>query len=270
MIHFCTIGNKGVAYSTDRSKTVAPMLVLLFVSLWFILRGDLFYILPCVILFLCFFRSFSIAITSLGEERASLGVFVRLFALRLMILFHLPLGVWEGLRPVIVALPWFFLTFSVVNSAKSQCTPILSGVPKDTILGPPLFSFYINDIMLGIKSEIRLFDDCVCYRQNDSIEDTSNLQKDIDQLGKWARKWDIRFQPVKSNIMQLTRKRIKKINAVYSLERTVLENVDNIKYLDVTISKDLKWNTHVSNVCTKTNGTLRFLRRNLSSCPSRC
>ena len=39
--------------------------------------------------------------------------------------------------------------------------------------------------------------------------------------------------------------------------------MDDIKYLGVTISKDLKWNTHVSNVCTK---TLRFLRRNLSSC----
>ena len=76
----------------------------------------------------------------------------------------------------------------------------------------------------------------------------------------------MRFQPVKCNIMQLTRKRIKKINAVYSLERTVLENVDTIKYLGVTISKDLKWNTHVSNVCTKANKILGFLRRNLSSC----
>ena len=76
----------------------------------------------------------------------------------------------------------------------------------------------------------------------------------------------MRFQPVKCNIMQLTRKRIKKINAVYSLEGTVLENVDNIKYR-VTISKDLKWNTLVSNVCTKANRTLGFLRRNLSSCP---
>ena len=77
----------------------------------------------------------------------------------------------------------------------------------------------------------------------------------------------MRFQPVKCNIMQLTKKRIKKINAVYSLEGTVLENVDNIKYLGVTISKDLKWNTHVSNICTKANRPLGFLRRNLSSCP---
>ena len=53
----------------------------------------------------------------------------------------------------------------------------------------------------------------------------------------------MRFQPVKCNIMQLTRKRITKINAVYSLEHvegTVLENVDNIKYLGLTISKDFE------------------------------
>ena len=43
-----------VVYSTDRSKAVVPVLVLLFVALWFILRGDLLYVLPCVILFLCF------------------------------------------------------------------------------------------------------------------------------------------------------------------------------------------------------------------------
>ena len=31
-----------VVYSIDRSKAVVPVLVLLFVALWFILRGDLF------------------------------------------------------------------------------------------------------------------------------------------------------------------------------------------------------------------------------------
>ena len=47
-----------VVYSTDRSKAVVPVLFLLFVALWFILRGDLFYVLPCVILFLCVFSHF--------------------------------------------------------------------------------------------------------------------------------------------------------------------------------------------------------------------
>ena len=73
-----------VVYSTDRSKAVVPVLVLLFVALWFILRGDLFYVLPSVILFLCVFSRFSIAITSLGEERANLCAF-RTFVLDLSI-----------------------------------------------------------------------------------------------------------------------------------------------------------------------------------------
>ena len=93
------------------------------------------------------------------------------------------------------------------------------------------------------------------------------LQRDIDRLGSWARKWGVRFQPVKCNMMQLTRKRIKKIHASYTLEGTDLENFESIKYLGVTIASDLSWNTHVSNVCTKANRTLRFLRRNLYSCP---
>ena len=43
-----------VVYSPDCSKAAVPVLVLLFVALWFILRGDLLYVLPYVILFLCF------------------------------------------------------------------------------------------------------------------------------------------------------------------------------------------------------------------------
>ena len=57
------------------------------------------------------------------------------------------------------------------------------------------------------------------------------------------------------------------IHASYTLEGTDLENVESIKYLGVTITSDLRWNTHVSNVCTKANKTLGFLRRNLYSCP---
>ena len=68
-------------------------------------------------------------------------------------------------------------------------------------------------------------------------------------------------------MMQLTNKRIHKTEASYTLEGTVLQNVDCIKYLGVTITNDLKWNTHITNICTKANRTLGFLKRNLFSCP---
>ena len=68
--------NPPVVFSTDRSKAVVPVLVLLFVALWFILRGDLLYVCFSVCHFvLVFFSPFSIAITSLGEERANLSAF---------------------------------------------------------------------------------------------------------------------------------------------------------------------------------------------------
>ena len=149
----------------------------------------------------------------------------------------------------------------------NQTGPIVSDVLQGTVLGPLLFSLHINDITPDIESEIRLFaDDCVCYPEIKDKEDTLKLQRDIDQLGNWG----VRFQPVKCNMMQLTRKHLNKIQASYTLEGTVLENVDNIKYLGVTITNDLKWNTHISNICTKANRTLGFLRRTLFLLPPKC
>ena len=67
----------------------------------------------CLTLFhfvLVFFSSFSIVITSLGEERANLSAFRTFdrFVLVWICRFPLPLGVSEGLRSVIVALPGLF------------------------------------------------------------------------------------------------------------------------------------------------------------------
>ena len=73
--------NPPVVYSTDRSKAVVPVLVLLFVALWFILRGDLFYVLPCVILFLCFSVLLALRLPRLGRRELILVPFVRLFDL---------------------------------------------------------------------------------------------------------------------------------------------------------------------------------------------
>ena len=78
--------NSTMVYSSDRSKAVVPVLVLFFVALWFILRGDLFYVLPCVILFLCcfFFQSFlALRLPRLGKRELILVFFVRFFPFEL-------------------------------------------------------------------------------------------------------------------------------------------------------------------------------------------
>ena len=70
-----------VVYSTNRSKAMVPVLVLFFVALWFILRGELVHVFPCVILFLCFSVLLELRLPRLGKRELILVLFVRLFDL---------------------------------------------------------------------------------------------------------------------------------------------------------------------------------------------
>ena len=90
-----------MVYSADRSKAVFPVLVVLFVAL-----RRFVYVLTLCYLILVSFSPFNIAITSLGEERANLSAFCTFvrFVVVWFYRFPLPLGVWKGLRFVIVAL----------------------------------------------------------------------------------------------------------------------------------------------------------------------
>ena len=96
-------------YSIGHSKVVVPVLVLLFVALWFILRGYLLLCLTCVILFLCFSVLLALRLTRLGKT-ANLSAFRSFvqFVLVWFCRFPLSLCVWEGLRFVNVALPGLF------------------------------------------------------------------------------------------------------------------------------------------------------------------
>ena len=84
-----------------------------------------------------------------------------------------------------------------------------------------------------LSLRIRLFaDDCVCYREIKNEVDTMKLQRDNDRLGSWARTWGMRFQPVECNMMQLTRKRIKKIHASYTMGELTLKTLKALNTLE--------------------------------------
>ena len=65
------------------------------------------------------------------------------------------------------------------------------------MLGPLLFLVYINDLEIGIKSQIKFFADdtslfSVVHDPNSSAQ---QLNHDITLISNWAFKWKMSFNP---------------------------------------------------------------------------
>ena len=83
---------------------------------------------------------------------------------------------------------------------------VTSGVPQGTVLGPPLFLIYINDLPECVNhSEIRLFaDDCIVYRCIHNQQDAELLQEDINAIQTWASTWQMNFDVSKCCLIHFT------------------------------------------------------------------
>ena len=70
-----------------------------------------------------------------------------------------------------------------IRGSYSDWSPVISGVPHVSILGPIMFFIYVNDIHNIITSTAKLFaDDTKIYRQINKVEDSIALQSDLTAL----------------------------------------------------------------------------------------
>ena len=74
-----------------------------------------------------------------------------------------------------------------MDGVSSPRCSVLLGVPQGTVIGPTLFSIYINDLPETIlHSSVKLFaDDCILYRAVYTPADTEKLQEDLYTLQDW-------------------------------------------------------------------------------------
>ena len=152
----------------------------------------------------------------------------------------------------------------VVEGEKSQFVIEFSGVPQGSVLGPCLFLYYINDLAAQLHSTVRFYaDETIAYLVVETPEDASLLQEDLNTLAKWEDQWRMKFHPSKCTKMTVTSKR-SPTKTEYNLHGHILASVPSAKYLGVTITDYLQWDTHIQNICDKANRTIGFLRRNLN------
>ena len=147
----------------------------------------------------------------------------------------------------------------------SQWTPVVSGVPQGTVLGPILFLCYINDITEDITSNISLFaDDDLLYRQINNDADKSLLQKDLETLEQWSSRWLLNFNVSKCVHLRIRPARLSPANTEYMLNSQSIPILTSTKYLGIEIHENLSWGKHLQNISTKANQTLGAIRRHFS------
>lgn len=149
----------------------------------------------------------------------------------------------------------------IVEGATSTSLPVTSGVPQGSILGPLLFLVFVNDLPAVVDSPITLFaDDSKCRKVICKVSDCYELQNDLDCLQGWSEAWHLRFNSSKCEVLTVTRKR-NPISYDYMIDCQSLVLATSQKDLGVTITKDLKWNTHINITVAKAYKMLGFLRR---------
>lgn len=152
----------------------------------------------------------------------------------------------------------------VIDGGISNSEIVTSGVPQGSILGPLLFTLYVNDIPSCIKHSKCLMyaDDLKIYRPVCTVRDCLLLQKDIDCLSEWCSVWKLDLNVAKCNVITFTNKKKHVILFHYILNGVTLERVQFIRDLGVVMTYDLSFNKYLDSITPKAYKLLGLLRRN--------
>uniref|UniRef100_A0A8K9VAJ4 Reverse transcriptase domain-containing protein n=1 Tax=Oncorhynchus mykiss TaxID=8022 RepID=A0A8K9VAJ4_ONCMY len=188
-------------------------------------------------------------LTAIDKKHYCAAVFIDLAKAFDSVNHHILIGRLNSLGFSNDCLAWFTNYFSDrVQCVKSEGLlsgplAVSMGVPQGSILGPTLFSVYINEVALAAgESLIHLYADDTIGRQ--LLLNTSKTKCMLFN----------RSLPAPTRLSNIT-----------TLDGSDLEYVDNYKYLGVWLDCKLSFQTHIKHLQSKVKSRIGFLFRNKAS-----
>ena len=150
-----------------------------------------------------------------------------------------------------------------VGDEYSKESNVTSGIPQGSILGPVLFTIFINDLPDDVNTSCKVFaDDTKIY------DDTSNhikIQEDLYSMQKWTEKWNLYFNVQKCKVMHIGKNNPQtKYFMKLESSRQELEKCSEEKDLGITFDPTLNFDIHIDNITKKANQMLGIIRRTFS------
>ena len=152
------------------------------------------------------------------------------------------------------SLKWFFSYLpgrwirTKVNSHTSSLSPIMPGVPQNSVLGPLLFLINYKDIptITAAMTALKLFaDDTLLFHPACHGSKTSPccpLQADLDTLSSWAADLNLSFNSLKSVDFRLGPHPSQE---ALQVDGVAIPQRKEALHLGVCLTSDLRWNSHV-------------------------
>lgn len=143
----------------------------------------------------------------------------------------------------------------MVNGVCSEWSNVTSGIPQGSVLGPIMFTIFINDLPISLNSSVKIFaDDTKIYN---SIENRDVLQDDLDKLISWSNTWLLPFNVDKCSVVHYGNSNDR---FVYTMDDKALAAEAIIKDLGIVFQEDLKFGKHINLIVASANSKLGIIR----------
>ena len=164
---------------------------------------------------------------------------------------------------------FLFFCFFVLDTVQSNSVKIVTGVPQGSILGPLLFTIYINDIIKfsdKFKFIMDADDTTLLTTANvfDKQTDLSlSINNELTKVNDWLRvnKLSLNVNKSKAMVFHMPQKKVPLPQL--NIAGMAIEFVSNFNFLGKQIDTNLNWLSHtnlVANKILKTAGVLNKLR----------